>query len=73
MEPSYKVIPVTDQLFVPLAIPLPPRLFDQVTWVTPTMSSATPLSDNGLLDVVYVLFDVGKPMLIDGFVVSEGV
>jgi hypothetical protein len=29
---------------VPLAVPLPPRLLDQVTWVTPTLSEAEPLS-----------------------------
>ncbi len=66
-------MPETLQLEVPLAVPLRPRLFDQVTWVTPTLSDAVPLSDTGLLDVVYVLLDVGEPMLIEGFVVSGGV
>jgi len=30
------------QLVVPVAVPLPPRLFTHVTWVTPTLSAAVP-------------------------------
>jgi len=42
LEPSWRAIPLVVQLLVPLATPLPPRLFDQVTWVTPTLSDAVP-------------------------------
>ena len=42
LDPLRSAMPVADQLVVPVAIPLPPRLFAQVTWVTPTLSEAVP-------------------------------
>jgi hypothetical protein len=36
------------QLFVPVAVPLRPRLLDQVTWVTPTLSDAVPPMESGV-------------------------
>jgi hypothetical protein len=41
-DPFCSVIPDTDQLAVPAAVPLPPRLLVQVTCVTPTLSEAIP-------------------------------
>ena len=41
-DPLCSVTPEADQLVVPLAVPLPPRLLDQVTCVTPTLSDAVP-------------------------------
>jgi hypothetical protein len=43
-DPDWREIELTDQFVVPLAVPLPPRLLDQVTWVTPTLSDAVPCS-----------------------------
>jgi hypothetical protein len=40
--PAVRLMLLTDQLVVPLAVPLPPVEFDQVTWVTPTLSLAVP-------------------------------
>ena len=42
--PDWRTIPATVQLVVPVAPPLPPRLFTHVTWVTPTLSAAVPPS-----------------------------
>ena len=42
-DPLCTVIPETDQLLVPVAVPLPPRLFVQLTCVTATLSEAVPL------------------------------
>ena len=42
--PSWRTIPLAVQLVVPVAVPLPPRLFANVTWVTPTLSDAVPAS-----------------------------
>ncbi len=41
-------MPVTDQLVVPVAVPLPPRSFTQVTCVTPTLSLAVPPIASGV-------------------------
>ena len=35
-------MPLAVQLVVPVVVPLPPRLFVHVTWVTPTLSEAVP-------------------------------
>ena len=35
-------MPLAVQFVVPVAVPLPPRLFAHVTWVTPTASEAVP-------------------------------
>jgi hypothetical protein len=40
--PSWSAIPGTLQTVFPLAVPLPPRLFTQVTRVIPTALAATP-------------------------------
>jgi hypothetical protein len=58
---------------VPLAVPLPPRLLDQVTWVTPTLSEAEPPRLNVPLEVVWVEALVGELMVTLGAVVSPGV
>ena len=42
--PVWRVIPPAVQLVVPVAVPLPPRLFTHVTWVTPRLSVAVPPS-----------------------------
>ena len=42
LDPLRSAMPVADQLMVPVAVPLPPWLFAQVTWVTPTLSEAVP-------------------------------
>src|SRR5437867_1723402 len=42
--PSWMGIPLAVQLVVPLAVPLPPRLFTHVTWVTASLSDAVPPS-----------------------------
>jgi hypothetical protein len=41
------MMPLAVQLVVPLAVPLPPRLFAHVTCVTPTLSDAVPPSARG--------------------------
>src|SRR5437899_6447020 len=45
--PSWKMMPLAVQLVVPLAVPLPPRLFAHVTCVTPKLSDAVPPSARG--------------------------
>ena len=42
-------MPLADQEVVPVAVPLPPRSFDQDTWVTPTLSEAVPPSVSELV------------------------
>jgi hypothetical protein len=61
------------QLVVPLAVPLPPRSFVHVTWVTPTLSDAVPPKFTVLLVVLYVLLEVGEVIVTVGAVVSGGV
>ena len=70
LTPDSSVIELTDQLVVPLALPLLPRSLDQLTCVTPTLSEAVPL--NASVDAVTasVAFDVGPVMVTAGFVVS---
>jgi len=55
---------------LPVAVPEPPRLFVQVTWVTPTLSDAVPCRVREELAVVYAGPDVGDVTAIVGFVVS---
>jgi len=50
--PDWRTIPLAVQLVVPVAIPLPPRLFAHVTWVTPMLSDAVPPSMREELVVV---------------------
>jgi hypothetical protein len=70
--PARRGIPVTVQVVVPLAVPLPPRSLTHVTWVTPTVSVAVPPRVRGLLLVLKVGFEVGDVMLTVGGVVSGG-
>jgi len=42
LVPASNAIPLTVHEAVPLAVPLPPRLFAHVTCVTPTLSEAVP-------------------------------
>ena len=46
--PACNTTPLAVQFVVPVAVPLPPRLFTHVTWVTATLSEAFPLSVSGL-------------------------
>jgi hypothetical protein len=69
-DPDCRAIPLAVQLVIPLAIPEPPRLFVQVTWVTPTLSDAVPCRVREELAVVYAGPDVGDVIAIVGFVVS---
>ena len=50
--PTCSAIPLAVQLVVPVAIPLPPRLFTHTTCVTPTLSAAVPASSSEALLVV---------------------
>ena len=68
--PDCSAIPLTDQAAVPVAVPLPPRLFDQVTWVTPTLSAAVPPRFNGVVLVLKVVPLVGAVIVTVGGVVS---
>src|SRR5207245_1584308 len=52
--PLCRTIPLAVQLVVPVAVPLPPRLFAHVTWVTPMLSAAVPATVSGLVFVVQV-------------------
>ena len=45
--PSWRMMPLAVQLVVPIAVPLPPRLFAHVTCVTPMLSDAVPPSARG--------------------------
>ncbi len=60
--PAWRTIPLTVQLVVPLAVPLPPRSFVHVTWVTPTLSEAAPPRPSGLLPVLWLGLEVGEVM-----------
>jgi len=51
-KPSWRGMPLTVQFVVPAAVPLPPRLFDHVTRVTPRLADAVPASVIGELLVV---------------------
>jgi hypothetical protein len=55
---------------VPVAVPLPPRLFVHVTWVTPTLSAAVPPSIRVERLVEKVAPEVGEVMDTVGAVVS---
>ena len=51
-------------------MPLPPRLFTHVTWVTPTLSDAVPPRVRGELLVAKVGVEVGDVMVTVGAVAS---
>src|SRR5213080_1530077 len=61
--PIWRAIPLAVQLVVPVAVPLPPRLFVHVTWVTPTLSDAVPPSVREALPVAKVGLEVGVVMV----------
>ncbi len=64
---------LADQLVVPVAVPLPPpRLFAQLTCVTPTLSDAVPPIVSGVALVAYVAALVGVVIVAVGAVVSGG-
>src|SRR5262245_41338391 len=58
------------QPVVPLATPLPPRLFDHVICVTPTLSDAVPCRVTEGTVVVYVAAVVGDAIVTIGAVAS---
>ena len=62
-----------DQDVVPVAVPLPPAAFDQVTLVTPTLSAAVPPKATDEVVVLQVVALVGLVMVTVGAVVSGGV
>jgi hypothetical protein len=66
-------MPLQVQELVPEHDPLPPRLFAQVTCVTPTLSEAVPPRVIGVDVVLYVEPDVGEVIVIVGAWVSGGV
>jgi hypothetical protein len=72
-EPAARLMVETDQLVVPLAVPLPPAELAQVIAVTPTLSLAVPLKLIVLDDVDQVEAVVGLVILTVGAVVSGGV
>ncbi len=71
--PLCSTIPLTDQLVVPVAVPLPPRSLLQVTCVTATLSEAVPPSASGVALAVCVASLVGVVIVTVGSVVSAGV
>ena len=68
--PLCSVMPLTLQLVVPVAPPLPPRSLTQLTCVTPTASAAVPPTLSVAELVAYVVDDVGVVMEMVGAVVS---
>src|SRR2546430_7600689 len=70
LAPVWRAIPLAVQLVVPVAVPLPPRLFAHVTWVTPTASEAVPPRASVELLAVYVGEAVGVGMATAGAGVS---
>src|SRR5437762_922773 len=68
--PIWRTIPLAVQLVVPVAVPLPPRLFVHVTCVTPTLSDAVPPSARDDVGVLYVEPEVGVVIAIVGGVAS---
>src|SRR5262249_31464911 len=70
LSPGCSTIPLADQFVVPVAVPLPPRLLDQLTCATAMLSPAVPPSVNGLVLVVNVGFVVGVVIVTDGAVGS---
>ena len=72
LSPSCKDMPGTDQEVVPDAVPDPPVLFAQLTWVTPTLSEADPPSLDRMIVVLGQGVDVGGVRVIVGYRVSGG-
>ena len=57
------------QLFVPVAVPVPPLELNHVTAATPTLSWAVPRTTNELSDVETLVVE-GERIVSDGGVVS---
>src|SRR5207247_11342324 len=70
--PIWRPIPLAVQLVVPVAVPLPPRLFVHVTWVTPTLSEAVPPNVMAWFPVAFVAPGVGGVWGTVGVVVVWG-
>src|SRR5436189_21722 len=70
LAPVWRTMPLAVQLVVPVAVPLPPRLFAHVTWVTPTASEAVPPRARAEVLAVYVGVAVGVVMATAGAVGS---
>lgn len=70
LEPDRSAIAPVVQVAVPVAMPLPPWLFVQVTWVTPTLSEAAPPKVRVEPLAVKVGLAVGDVMVTEGAVVS---
>src|SRR3990172_6494978 len=70
LVPGWRVIPLADQVVVPVAVPLPPRSFAQVTRVTPMLSVVVPPRLSGLAPVVCVPDDVGEVIVTVGWLAS---
>src|SRR5204862_3335653 len=71
LAPDCSTIPLAVQLVVPVAVPLPPRLFAQVTCVTPTLSDAVPPSARDDVGVLYVEPAVGVVIATVGSEASQ--
>src|SRR5213076_2006391 len=71
LAPVWRTMPLAVQLVVPVAVPLPPRLFAHVTRATRTSPDAVPLSDDGEVAAGYVAADVGDVIASVGSVVSS--
>src|SRR2546428_6640544 len=70
--PASSGMPAAVQLVVPVAGPFPPRSFAHVTWLTPTLSLATPPTVSGVVFVADVAPAVGLVIATVGGVVSGG-
>src|SRR3990172_7350500 len=68
--PGWRAMALADQVVVPVAVPLPPRSLDQLTWVTPTSSAAVPPRVTEVLFVLKVAAEVGAVIATVGAVVS---
>src|SRR4249919_885736 len=71
LSPVCSAIPTTDQLVVPVAVPLPPRLFAHVTCVTPMLSLDVPETVIGVDVVLNVGPVVGPVIAIVGRIASD--
>src|SRR5205823_10183636 len=71
LAPAWRTMPLAVQLVVPVAVPLPPRVFAQVTCVTPTLSDAVPPSARDDVGVLYVEPAVGVVIALVGGAASQ--
>jgi hypothetical protein len=70
LEPACSVIALAVQLVVPAAVPPPPRLLVHVTWVTPMLSEAVPVSVRGEAVTARGAAAASGAIVTDGGVVS---